>query len=129
MRLLLLWSAFLANTLVAAGAGARQPTPTSVNEAVPVHGSWECSCLTEPVGLAALKSMQTAYGFPPSYGLGGCKAYDADPQSESHKKATGCTGGPADPDFCNDPWCYVDPIACGSDQVACKAAGNARRRI
>lgn len=58
-------------------------------DTVASNGASECPCIT------ALSASQAeglaARGFPPSYGLQGCHAYDADLQNVQAKIASGCT--------------------------------------
>ena len=66
--------------LVGVGSAADSPGPA---------GALECPCAT------ALTESQAAHlaakGFTTTYSLQGCRAYDADPQSDAAKAVAGCS--------------------------------------
>eukprot|EP00802_Teleaulax_amphioxeia_P007908 Tamp_07916.p1 GENE.Tamp_07916~~Tamp_07916.p1 ORF type:complete len:713 (+),score=98.31 Tamp_07916:42-2141(+) len=103
-----------------ADPGARRDY-ASLETAVDPQGAFECPCMTAHTN-ATFGTMLVAKGFPATYGLQGCQAYDA----KLANALTGCTGAAGQPAFCEDKWCYVDPATCAINKRTCEEAGGVR---
>ena len=119
-------SAAAAATLAAALAPFAPPpeTPPSSPPASPVP----CPCLTAyPEGaittlvgvspMANILNFTTgqidAYAYPPTYGLASCDTHDATlPPFCATLDSEEGFDPPANPSWCSDSWCYVDPANC-----------------
>lgn len=81
-------------------------------------GSPECPCVTGTWPMFAdLSAGIAAAGYPATYGLDGCRAYDQE------FNTSGCGGTGTQPAYCPNPWCYIDPELCPVNVTECSNAG------
>ncbi|CAJ1420381.1 unnamed protein product, partial [Effrenium voratum] len=77
----------------------------------------ECPCITSASAqYSTVQSQLVIAGYPASYGLNGCGAYD-------DNLTAGCTGATRE-SWCANPWCYVDMTLCPVNEELCTAAGG-----
>jgi hypothetical protein len=99
------------------------------------HGSSGCRCLNSTAwrpnfatqGNASLVVNLTqqgggttsSYDYPFGYGLGSCKRWDV--AMEPYCSFANGTALPAAPSWCQERWCWVDPVSCDQADVAASA--------
>lgn len=81
-------------------------------------GALECPCLNSTSAqYAAISAASVSRGLSATYGLEGCKAYDA------NISLTGCDGA-SPPEHCGNFWCYIDLDLCPKRDDLCIANGG-----
>lgn len=81
-------------------------------------GAFECPCLnSSSSAYAAISAAAVAQGLSSTYGLNGCAQYDVG------NALFNCDGANP-PDFCSNPWCYIDTDVCPKSDDLCIAAGG-----
>ena len=84
-------SAVALHAVAGAADGRRQGVPyVDVSDALDPQGAWECPCLS---GHTEASAILVSMGLRATYGLEGCKGYDAEPPlNASAVASTGCSG-------------------------------------